>query len=101
MDLHLTNKVFIVTGGAKGIGAAISSSIAAEGGVVVIAGRKAADNQAKVDEIIKAKGKATHIAVELAEPAACKEVIDFTVKEYGRIDGIINNAGVNDGVGLE
>jgi L-fucose dehydrogenase len=101
MDLHLTNKVFIVTGGAKGIGAAISSSIAAEGGIVVIAGRKAADNQAKVDEIIKAKGKATQIAVELADVAACKEVIDFTVKEYGRIDGIINNAGVNDGVGLE
>lgn len=101
MDLHLTNKVFIVTGGAKGIGAAICSSIAAEGGIVVIAGRKKGDNQAKVDEIIKAKGKATSIAVELAETAACKEVIDFTVKEFGRIDGLINNAGVNDGVGLE
>ncbi|WP_205508511.1 SDR family oxidoreductase [Longitalea arenae] len=101
MDLHLTNKVFIVTGGAKGIGAAISSAIAAEGGIVVIAGRKAQDNQAKVDEIIKAKGKAAHIAVELGEAAACKEVIDFTVKSFGRIDGLINNAGVNDGVGLE
>lgn len=101
MDLHLTNKVFIVTGGAKGIGAAISSAIAAEGGIVVIAGRKAQDNQAKVDEIIKAKGKATHIAVELAETAACKAVIDFTIKEFGRIDGLINNAGVNDGCGLE
>ena len=101
MDLHLANKVFIVTGGAKGIGAAISSSIAAEGGIVVIAGRNKEDNQAKVDEIIKAKGKATSIAVELAETAACKEVIDFTIKEFGRIDGVINNAGVNDGVGLE
>jgi L-fucose dehydrogenase len=101
MDLHLTNKVFIVTGGAKGIGAAISSSIAAEGGIVVIAGRNKNDNQAKVDEIIKAKGKATSIEVELADPAACKAVIDFTVKEYGRIDGLINNAGMNDGCGLE
>jgi L-fucose dehydrogenase len=101
MDLHLTNKVFIVTGGAKGIGAAISSSIAAEGAIVAIAGRKKEDNQAKVDEIIKAKGKATSIAVELAETAACKEVIDFTIKEFGRIDGVINNAGINDGVGLE
>ena len=101
MDLHLTDKVFIVTGGAKGIGAAISSSIAAEGGIVVIAGRSKADNQAKADEIIKAKGKATSIAVELAQTAACKEVIDFTIKTYGRIDGLINNAGVNDGVGLE
>jgi L-fucose dehydrogenase len=101
MDLHLTNKVFIVTGGAKGIGAAISSSIAAEGGIVVIAGRNKTDNQAKVDEIIKAKGKATSIEAELADPAACKAVIDFTVKEYGRIDGLINNAGMNDGCGLE
>lgn len=101
MDLHLTNKVFIVTGGAKGIGAAISSSIAAEGGIVVIAGRNKTDNQAKVDEIIKAKGKATSIEAELADPAACKAVIDFTVKEFGRIDGLINNAGMNDGCGLE
>jgi L-fucose dehydrogenase len=101
MDLHFTNKVFIVTGGAKGIGAAISSSMAAEGAIVVIAGRNKEDNQAKVDEIIKAKGKAVGITVELAETAACKEVIDFTVKEFGRIDGVINNAGVNDGVGLE
>jgi Dehydrogenases with different specificities (related to short-chain alcohol dehydrogenases) len=101
MDLHLTNKVFIVTGGAKGIGAAISSSIAAEGGIVVIAGRKKEDNQAKVDEIVKAGGKAAHIAVELAETAACKQVIDFTVNQFGRIDGLVNNAGVNDGVGLE
>jgi L-fucose dehydrogenase len=101
MDLHLTNKVFIVTGGAKGIGAAISSSIAAEGAIVVIAGRNKTDNQAKVDEIIKAKGKATSIEAELADPAACKAVIDFTVKEYGRIDGLINNAGMNDGCGLE
>ena len=101
MDLHLTNKVFIVTGGAKGIGAAISSSIAAEGAIVVIAGRNKTDNQTKVDEIIKAKGKATSIEVELADPAACKAVIDFTVKEFGRIDGLINNAGMNDGCGLE
>ena len=101
MDLHLANKVFIVTGGAKGIGAAISSSLAAEGGIVVIAGRNKTDNQAKVDEIIKAKGKATSIEAELADPAACKAVIDFTVKEYGRIDGLINNAGMNDGCGLE
>ncbi len=68
MDLHLTNEVFIVTGGTKGIGAAISSSIAAEGSIVVIAGRNKTDNQAKVDKIIKAKGKATSIAAETGRP---------------------------------
>lgn len=101
MDLHLTNKVYIVTGAAKGIGAAISRGIASEGGIVVIAGRAREDNQKIVDEIVKTQGKATSVRAELSELAACKEVIDFTVEKYGRIDGLVNNAGVNDGVGLE
>ncbi|MFM9911610.1 MAG: SDR family oxidoreductase [Chitinophagaceae bacterium] len=101
MNLHLTNKVFIVTGGAKGIGAAISKTLAEEGAIVMIAGRDKEDNQAMVDKIIKAKGKAASQTVELADPGACKELIDFTVDKYGKIDGLINNAGVNDGVDLE
>lgn len=101
MNLDLANKVFIVTGGAKGIGGAISKTIAAEGGIVVVIGRGKDDNHKMVDEIVKAQGKATSHTVELSEPSACKEVIEFTVEKYGRIDGLINNAGVNDGVGLE
>lgn len=101
MNLNLVNKVYIVTGGAKGIGAAISKTIAAEGGIVVIAGRNKTDNQAIVDEIIKTGGKASYITAELGVPEVCSDVIDFTVEKYGRIDGLINNAGINDGVGLE
>ncbi|PWU02418.1 MAG: short-chain dehydrogenase [Bacteroidetes bacterium] len=101
MNLGLNNKVFIVTGGAKGIGAAISSGIAAEGGIVVIAGRDKNDNQAMVDQIIKAGGRSASLKVELADPVACKEVIEFTIDKYSKIDGLVNNAGVNDGVGLE
>ena len=101
MNLGLHNKVFIVTGGAKGIGSAISTGIAAEGGIVVIAGRDKKDNQAMVDLIVKNGGKASSVKVELADAAACKEVIEFTIEKYARIDGLINNAGVNDGVGLE
>jgi L-fucose dehydrogenase len=101
MDLHLANKVYIVTGGAKGIGAAISKGIASEGGTVVIAGRNKKDNQAMVDEIVRTHGKVASVAVELSNPEACKEVIDFTIEKYGRIDGLINNAGVNDSIGLE
>jgi L-fucose dehydrogenase len=101
MDLNLANKVFIVTGGAKGIGAAISKGIAEEKGIVVVAGRNKQDNQKMVDEIVKAGGKASSVAAELAQVEACKEVIDFTVDKYGKIDGLVNNAGVNDGVGLE
>ncbi|MCC6289387.1 MAG: SDR family oxidoreductase [Chitinophagaceae bacterium] len=101
MDLNLANKVYIVTGGAKGIGAAISKGIAAEGGIVVIVGRGKADNIKIVDEIVKEKGKASYITGELSVAQVCKDVIDFAVEKYGRIDGLINNAGINDGVGLE
>ena len=101
MDLHLANKVFIVTGGAKGIGAAISKTLAAEGAIVMIAGRDKNDNQKMVDEIVKAKGKASDQTIELSNVEACKELIQFTFEKYRRIDGLINNAGVNDGVDLE
>jgi L-fucose dehydrogenase len=101
MDLHLANKVFIVTGGAKGIGAAISRVIALEAGIVVIAGRDKNDNHQTVDEIVKLHGRAASHTVELADADACKELIDFAITKFGRLDGLVNNAGVNDGVGLE
>lgn len=101
MDLHLQNKVFIVTGGAKGIGAAISKSLGEEGALVLVAGRGKEANHRIVDEIVKAGGRASSHTVELSDPAACKEVVEFAVEKYGRIDGLVNNAGVNDGVGLE
>lgn len=101
MDLGLKDKVFIVTGGAKGIGEAISKLVAAEGGTVVIAGRSAADNDKAVADIKAAGGKAVGVEAELGQVEDCKKVIDFTVKEFGRIDGLVNNAGVNDGCGLE
>lgn len=101
MDLGLKDKVFIVTGGAKGIGEAISKVVAAEGAIVVIAGRSAEDNDKTVAAIIADGGKAAGVTAELGEVADCKKVIDFAVKQYGRIDGLVNNAGVNDGVGLE
>jgi L-fucose dehydrogenase len=101
MDLYLKDKVYIVTGGAKGIGAAISKGIAAEGGIVVIAGRQQSDNQKVVDEIKEAGGRASAVQAELADVKACREVIDFAIKSHGQLDGLVNNAGVNDGVGAE
>lgn len=101
MNLHLSNKVFIVTGGAKGIGAAISKTLAAEGAIVMVAGRGKEDNAKIVDEIVRNKGKASDQTVELSDVDACKELVNFTIDKYGRIDGLINNAGVNDGVDLE
>lgn len=101
MDLGLKDKVVIVTGGAKGIGEAISILIAAEGGIVVIAGRNTADNEKTVAAITTAGGRAMAVTAELGKTEDCKKVIDATLAAYGRIDGLVNNAGANDGVGLE
>lgn len=101
MNLNLKDKIIIVTGGAKGIGLGICKVLAAEGAVPVIIGRDDADNQAAIREIEAENGKALSVVAELTKPEACKTAVDQIIALYGRIDGLVNNAGVNDGVGLE
>ena len=98
MDLHLKDKIILVTGGAKGIGAGIVKVLAEEGAIPVIIGRNADDNEAMLKEI---GGKGFTVSAELTKPEECKKAVDETIKKYGRIDGVVNNAGVNDGVGIE
>jgi L-fucose dehydrogenase len=101
MDLELKDKVIIVTGGAKGIGEGIAKVLANEGAVVIIVGRNESDNLKTVEAIENAKGKASQVVAELSVPADCENAVKAVVAKYGRIDGLVNNAGVNDGVGLE
>ena len=101
MDLNLKNKVIIVTGGAKGIGEGISEVLATEGAIVAIIGRNDADNQLMVDKIKAMKGKAFSVVAELTKPKDCQKAVEKVAKKYSRIDGLVNNAGVNDGIGLE
>lgn len=101
MNLNLKDKIVIVTGGAKGIGLGICKVLAAEGAIPVIVGRVAADNQIAIKAIEAEGGKALAVVAELTNPEACKNAVDQVVSQCGRIDGLINNAGVNDGVGLE
>ncbi|ASU34994.1 SDR family oxidoreductase [Mucilaginibacter xinganensis] len=101
MDLGLVNKVIVVTGGAKGIGAGIVKILAAEGAIPVIVGRSAADNLLVVNEVEAAGDKAYQVVAELTSPDACEKAINEILQHFGRIDGLVNNAGVNDGVGLE
>ncbi|PIF30271.1 L-fucose dehydrogenase [Flavobacterium sp. 9] len=101
MNLNLTDKIIIVTGGAKGIGFGICKVLAAEGAIPVIIGRADADNQIAVKEIEAEGGKALSVVAELTNPEACKNAVEQVIQLCGRIDGLINNAGVNDGVGLE
>jgi L-fucose dehydrogenase len=101
MDLQLKDKVIIVTGGAKGIGEGIVRVLAAEGAIPVIIGRNAADNKVVEDAVVAAGGKAFQVAAELSNPADCAKAVQSVIDQFGRIDGVVNNAGVNDGVGLE
>jgi L-fucose dehydrogenase len=101
MDLQLNNKVIIVTGGAKGIGLGICKVLAAEGAVPFIIGRNEEDNKAAVKEIESNGGKAKYITAELIKPEECERAVRKVAAEFGRIDGLVNNAGVNDSIGLE
>jgi L-fucose dehydrogenase len=101
MDLNLKNKVIIVTGGARGIGEGIVRALAAEGAIPVIIGRSEDDNKKVVDDITAKGGQAGQFVAELTQPSECEQAVKAIAKQYGRIDGLVNNAGVNDGVSLE
>jgi L-fucose dehydrogenase len=101
MDLQLKDKVIIVTGGAKGIGEGIVNVLASEGAIPVVVGRNEGDNLKVVDRIIAEGGRAFQVVAELSEPTASEKAIAAVVAKFGRIDGLVNNAGVNDGVGLQ
>lgn len=101
MDLQLEGKVIVVSGGAKGIGLGIVKRLAAEKAIPVIIGRSEKDNASSVKELNKDGLTAHHVVAELTEPAECRKAIDQVVHRFGRIEGLVNNAGVNDGVGLE
>jgi L-fucose dehydrogenase len=101
MDLHLKDRVILVTGGAKGIGEAICRVLAADGAIPVVVGRKRSDNEVALASIISAGGRGWAVEAELTRTDECKKAVDLTVKQFGRIDGLVNNAGINDGVNLE
>lgn len=101
MNLNLKDKVVLVTGGAKGIGRGIVELLAAEGAIPVIIGRKQHDNVV-VEEELNAKGfKSIAVQAELTSPEDCKKAVDEVLSKLGRIDALVNNAGLNDGVSLE
>ncbi len=101
MNLELKDKVVIVTGGAKGIGKGIVLALAQEGAIPVIVSRKQADNELLLQELESIGAQGYAIAAELTQPEACKQAVDETIRVWGRIDGLVNNAGLNDGVSLE
>ena len=100
MDLGLIGKIIIITGGASGIGAAISEALAQEGAVPVIFARRDPD-PALLDRILAASPLAGWVQVELSDDAQCRAAVEATLARWGRIDGLVNNAGANDSIGLD
>lgn len=101
MNLNLQDKIIIVTGGAKGIGEGIAKVLSAEGALPVIIGRNKEDNEFTVAALKRTGGKADYVVAELTNPQQCANAVNAVIERYGKIDGLVNNAGVNDGVGLE
>lgn len=99
MDLQLKDKVILITGGGAGIGAAVSLSLAQEGAIPVIIGRSPPADTF-VARLSAIQPHFDFIQTELTDDAACKTAVDQTVSRFRRIDGLVNNAGVNDNIGL-
>ena len=100
MDLQLQNKVVLITGGAKGIGAAIARTCWQEGAIPVIVDRDGGASQ-QIQQELGGVGKCASINLDLSVPDNCQKAIERTLGAFGRLDALVNNAGINDKVGLE
>lgn len=100
MNLHLQNKVVIVTGGGSGIGAAISLTLAEEGAIPVIVSNSEPSAEL-MQRLHQHQPEAFFVLAELQEESSCIQAVERVTQQCGRIDGLVNNAGVNDSVGLE
>jgi len=101
MDLQLKDKVVLVTGGAKGIGEAITRGCVREGAIPVFVDK---DNEAgeKLKTELRNIGAACgFIFADLVPAENCSATVEQTLREFGRLDVLVNNVGVNDNVGLE
>jgi NAD(P)-dependent dehydrogenase (short-subunit alcohol dehydrogenase family) len=93
---RLENKIAIVTGGNSGIGRATARLFCKEGAKVVIACRREAENKKVVGEITAEGGEIMAVKADVSKKEDCKKVIAETIKKYGRIDVLVNNAGIAD-----
>lgn len=102
MNLYLQKKIIVVSGGASGIGESICKKLAEEGAIPCILDRDEKRMNNVVKEIKQQSGiDAFSVLTELTDSVACKISIDKILLKFERIDGLVNNAGLNDGVGLE
>lgn len=101
MDLNLKEKVLIVTGGASGIGDNIARSLLAEGAIVFVLDKTPKEKIVFSEELKRYPNHFFYITTELTKKEQCIHAIDQVIRKSGKINGLVNNAGLNDGVGLE
>ncbi|ACR28929.1 SDR family oxidoreductase [Burkholderia glumae] len=99
MNLDLEDKVVLVTGGAAGIGGAITRALAAERAIPVVLDRNA-PGDAFAAEVRALQARTRFVRADLLDDAQCEAAVAAALAEFGRIDALVNNAGVNDNVGL-
>lgn len=101
MTERLKGKVAIVTGASRGIGRAISLSLAQEAATIVLAARSIPELQKTAEEVIQAGGKAQIVVTELTEEDSIKNLVKITDEKFGRLDILVNNAGITHSAKLE
>jgi L-fucose dehydrogenase len=101
VDLRINDHVVLITGGAKGIGAAITRASVREGSIPVIVDRDQPACEKLFAELKLVPERGRYVIADLQPADNCAKAVEETIRTFGRIDALVNNAGVNDGVGLE
>lgn len=94
MDQNIAGKVVVITGASSGLGEATARRLSAAGANVVLGARRVERIQALAAELAKAGGKALALATDVTQAEQVKNLVDAAVKQYGRVDVILNNAGL-------
>jgi NAD(P)-dependent dehydrogenase (short-subunit alcohol dehydrogenase family) len=92
--MRLEGKIAIVTGGARGIGFAVARALSREGAAVAIADINGEGAKEAAQRLADSGGRSSGIAVNVAEPASVQAMVDAVVEAYGRVEILVNNAGV-------
>jgi L-fucose dehydrogenase len=101
MDLQLKDRVVLITGGARGIGEAITRGCAREGAIPVFVDKDAEAGKRLQTELVIAGATCSFICADVLSVENCRVAVEQTLKEYGRLNVLVNNVGANDNVGLE
>src|ERR1700746_2934937 len=93
MDLHLNGKVVLITGGTDGLGAALANRLVEEGARVAVCGRDSRRLAATEQRLRDAGGEALAVQADVTSPDDLERFVDAAVARWGRLDGLVNNAG--------